>query len=58
MKVIVLIVVGSVLAGLVLGSHAAIAMDGGNIGVIVVDVQGGFTTWKEGSLAVPGSDEA
>lgn len=26
-------------------------------GVIVTDVQGCFTTWKNGSLAVPGSDE-
>ena len=34
-------------------AHAA-----GKIGVIVVDVQGDFTLWKNGSLAVPGSDEA
>ena len=27
------------------------------IGVIVVDVQGDFTTWKNGSLAVEGTDE-
>ena len=27
-----------------------------NKGVIVVDVQGDFTEWKEGSLAVPGTD--
>src|SRR5512135_344957 len=27
-------------------------------GVIVTDVQGCFTTWKKGSLAVPGTDEA
>ena len=26
-------------------------------GVIVTDIQGCFTTWKNGSLAVPGSDE-
>ncbi|MDH7499646.1 MAG: bifunctional nicotinamidase/pyrazinamidase [candidate division NC10 bacterium] len=26
-------------------------------GVIVVDIQGDFTTWKQGSLAVPGTDE-
>jgi nicotinamidase/pyrazinamidase len=30
----------------------------GKIAVIVVDVQGDFTLWKNGSLAVPGSDEA
>jgi len=29
----------------------------GHIGVIVVDVQGDFTTWKKGSLAVNGTDE-
>ena len=29
----------------------------GEIGVIVVDVQGDFTEWKKGSLAVPGTDE-
>jgi len=31
---------------------------GGKTGVIVVDVQGDFTTWKNGSLAVGGADEA
>ena len=30
----------------------------GQVGVIVVDVQGDFTTYKNGSLAVPGSDGA
>jgi len=29
-----------------------------NTGVIVVDVQGDFTTWKKGSLAVSGADAA
>jgi nicotinamidase/pyrazinamidase len=29
-----------------------------SIGVIVVDVQGDFTTWKKGSLAVNGTDKA
>ena len=29
----------------------------GNWGVIVVDMQGDFTKWKQGSLAVPGSNE-
>jgi len=28
------------------------------VGVIVVDMQGDFTTWKEGALAVPGSNES
>ncbi|MBW1798147.1 MAG: isochorismatase family protein [Deltaproteobacteria bacterium] len=31
---------------------------GEKTGVIVVDVQGDFTTWKEGSLAVEGTDSA
>ena len=26
-------------------------------GAIVIDIQGDFTKWKQGSLAVPGSDE-
>lgn len=26
-------------------------------GAIVIDMQGDFTKWKQGSLAVPGSDE-
>lgn len=30
----------------------------GHMGVIVVDMQGDFTTWKKGSLAVNGTDEA
>lgn len=29
----------------------------GKWGVIVIDLQGDFTEWKQGSLAVPGSDE-
>ena len=30
----------------------------GNTGVIVTDIQGDFTTWKKGSLAVNGADRA
>jgi nicotinamidase/pyrazinamidase len=29
----------------------------GKWGVVVIDLQGDFTEWKKGSLAVPGSDE-
>jgi nicotinamidase/pyrazinamidase len=36
----------------------AISIAEGKIGVIVVDVQGDFTTWKKGSLAVNGTDKA
>ena len=31
---------------------------GDKTGVIVVDMQGDFTTWKNGTLAVNGADEA
>jgi len=41
--------------GLAGGTSAAMA---GNIAVIVVDVQGDFTTLKKGSLAVGGTDKA
>ena len=34
------------------------ATPGQKIGVIVVDLQGDFTTWQKGSLAVEGADEA
>ncbi len=29
-----------------------------DVGIIVVDIQGDFTTWKDGSLAVEGADKA
>lgn len=29
-----------------------------SVGVIVVDVQGDFTTWKHGTLAIPGTNQA
>ena len=34
------------------------ATSGEKIGVIVVDMEGDFTTWKNGSLAVVGTDQA
>lgn len=39
-------------------SSAGTACAAGKLGVIVVDLQGDFTLWKKGSLAVPGSDQA
>lgn len=50
-----LIAVFALLLGLIVGARAQAA---GGFGVIVVDVQGDFTEWKKGSLAVPGTDEA
>jgi nicotinamidase/pyrazinamidase len=41
-----------------LAFHATIGIAAGKTGVIVVDVQGDFTTWKNGSLAVDGTDRA
>jgi nicotinamidase/pyrazinamidase len=41
-----------------LAFNATIATAAGKTGVIVVDVQGDFTTWKKGSLAVNGTDRA
>ena len=54
MKIVLGIVVVLVVVGLVVERSRA----GSKIGVIVVDVQGDFTEWKEGSLAVSGTDEA
>jgi nicotinamidase/pyrazinamidase len=45
----------AVVLTLVWGGSAVMA---GNWAVVLVDVQGDFTTWKKGSLAVPGCDEA
>ncbi len=38
-------------------SFSTVGLAGGKTGVIVVDLQGDFTTWKNGSLAVNGTDE-
>ncbi|MBW1713497.1 MAG: bifunctional nicotinamidase/pyrazinamidase [Deltaproteobacteria bacterium] len=37
---------------------SSVALAGGNVAVVVVDVQGDFTTAHKGSLAVDGTDEA
>jgi nicotinamidase/pyrazinamidase len=47
-----------VFGGIFLVSNATMAIAEGKTGVIVVDVQGDFTTWKKGSLAVNGTDKA
>jgi nicotinamidase/pyrazinamidase len=49
--------VGLLFLGLVFGG-VAMAKEAAKIGVIVVDVQGDFTKFKNGSLAVEGTDEA
>jgi len=49
--------IGVLFFGLVFGG-TAMAKETAKIGVIVVDVQGDFTKFKNGSLAVEGTDEA
>jgi nicotinamidase/pyrazinamidase len=49
--------IGALFLGLVFGG-TAMAKEMAKIGVIVVDVQGDFTKFKNGSLAVEGTDEA
>jgi nicotinamidase/pyrazinamidase len=48
---------GALFFALLLGG-TTLAKEAGKIGVIVVDVQGDFTKFKNGSLAVEGTDEA
>lgn len=56
MNRIIFIIAAMIFGGIFLVSNATMAIAGGKIGVIVVDVQGDFTTWKKGSLAVNGAD--
>lgn len=51
-------VLGVIIASFCLGILDEAVPETGKTGVIVVDVQGDFTTWKKGSLAVPETDEA
>jgi nicotinamidase/pyrazinamidase len=53
-----LILAMAVLAGMAFTLSPATASAGGQVAVVVVDVQGDFTTAKKGSLAVGGSDQA
>jgi nicotinamidase/pyrazinamidase len=52
-----IILVGSLFLMVLMGG-SAMARGAGDIGVIVVDVQGDFTKFKNGSLAVEGTDAA
>jgi nicotinamidase/pyrazinamidase len=54
----ILLLLAAIMLGMVVPFHPSEGgSTGGKTGVIVVDVQGDFTTWKEGSLAVPGTDQ-
>lgn len=58
MKTLLIFVLAILTASLFLVTFATGAGAGEKIGVIVVDMQGDFTTWKSGSLAVEGTDKA
>ena len=58
MKEVFLVIAGILVGVFCLSSFAAEAIAQQSVGVIVVDMQGDFTTWKKGSLAVNGSDKA
>ena len=58
MKHALYLVVVMVLGGFYLSAFATMASAQQNLGVIVVDMQGDFTEWKSGSLAVNGTDKA
>jgi nicotinamidase/pyrazinamidase len=58
MKTMMIILLALASGGVFLMRSENISLAGEKVGVIVVDVQGDFTTWKQGSLAVPGTDQA
>lgn len=55
---IIMALIAMIGVGMYLSSPTGLVFAEENIGVIVVDVQGDFTQWKKGSLAVPGTDKA
>ena len=58
MKAFLIFTLAILVGGLYLASFANTASAGEKMGVIVVDMQGDFTTYKNGSLAVNGTDQA
>ena len=58
MKEFLVLVLTIIMGGLFLMAFATHAAAAEKMGVIVVDMQGDFTTWKQGSLAVEGTDQA
>lgn len=58
MKSTMIILLALVCGGVFLVGSGYVSLAGEKVGVIVVDMQGDFTTWKNGSLAVAGSDKA
>ncbi|MGD8472388.1 MAG: bifunctional nicotinamidase/pyrazinamidase [Desulfobacteraceae bacterium] len=58
MRAILIFTLAVIVGGLFIVTFATSSNAGEKIGVIVVDMQGDFTTWKNGSLAVNGTDQA
>jgi nicotinamidase/pyrazinamidase len=58
MKQIIFPIAAMIWAGTFVLASASVSVAVKDIGVIVVDVQADFTIWKQGSLAVPSSDDA
>ncbi len=58
MKSAAILICGVILSVLFGVASLSTVFAGEKTGVIVVDLQGDFTTWKKGSLAVTGADEA
>ena len=58
MKTFLIFALAIVMGGLFIVTFATSANAGEKVGVIVVDMQGDFTTYKKGSLAVDGTDQA
>ena len=58
MKTFCIFTLAILVGGLYMATFANTATAGEKIGVIVVDMQGDFTTYKNGSLAVAGTDQA
>ncbi|MEE9419218.1 MAG: hypothetical protein V3W43_07055, partial [Desulfatiglandaceae bacterium] len=55
---IIMALIAMIGVGMYLSSPTGLVFAEEKIGVIVVDVQGDFTQWKKGSLAVSGTDKA
>lgn len=58
MKLTTIIATVLILGGIMTAGITGPALAEDKTAVIVVDIQGDFTTWKKGSLAVEGTDEA
>ncbi len=58
MKTMMIILMALVCGGVFLADPGNVCLAGEKVGVIVVDMQGDFTQWKNGSLAVAGTDQA